>query len=44
MPSPHQTLGKRGEQAVCTAKRAGWTGFTLMLCELPEMGIGRIYP
>jgi type II restriction enzyme len=27
-----------------TAKRAGWTGFTFMLSELPAMGIWRIYP
>ncbi len=27
-----------------TAKRAGWTGFTFVLSELPAMGIWRIYP
>ena len=27
-----------------TAKRAGWAGFTLILSELPAMGIGRVYP
>jgi hypothetical protein len=27
-----------------TAKRAGWTGFTYNLSELPSIGIQRVYP
>jgi hypothetical protein len=27
-----------------TAKRAGWTGFTYNLAELPSIGIQRVYP
>jgi hypothetical protein len=27
-----------------TAKRAGWTGYTLVVSELPRVGIRRIYP